>query len=192
VVSDHKKAKWLELLKKYRIIESSNFVDKIEPHPIMMSCLSGNSYLINTIADDRGENLKNALYIAIDCGYYSCVKTLINNLYHDSCFGDMSVHAKNTKLLLTLKTLQFACLRKNIQIIEEILKTEEFDLNEIQVTMVPSTFLDQVIDDAQKNNEYNNIVLLLQKYGAKTIKEVRERAQEEKETILNVLSCVIS
>ena len=189
IAYSHVETKWKELLKKYRIVKVPD-LPAVETDFLTMSCLAGNSYIINTIADHK--NAPNAFYVSIACGHSLCVKKIIDNLYRDSCWGDFSINTKNARLLLTFSSLQYACLKKNIKIIEEILQTKEIDVNEIQATMVPTTLLDQMIGLAQNDWEYNDVVLLLQKYDAKTIQEIDERAEEEKEIILNVVSCVIS
>jgi len=184
IVNDKKETKWLDLLKIYHIVQAPHSLEKMVPTPLVMSCLAGNSHIITTIPDTnkdrKSEHLKDALYIAVNNEYYSCVKMLIDDLYHDISWDDIGSHIKTRKALLTLPLLQFACMRKNVKIIEEILKTKEFDLNKIDITAaIQKTFLDNVIEDAHKNDEYKHIAALLRKYGAKTLQELQKATEED-------------
>jgi hypothetical protein len=193
-VVDNQEKEWSRLLTHYRIVKAPRSWQRLKIDFLTMSCLAGNSSIINTIAHDEKINLENAFDISINCEHYSCVKKIIDNLYCDTSIGDFSANTKNTRLLLTINSLHRACLTRNIKIIKEILNTEEIDINTIQTTAAAAqiTLLDQMVALAQNNSEYNDVVLLLQEYGAKTMQEVRERSEEEKEIILNALSCVIS
>lgn len=116
------------------------------------------------------ENIQFLFNIIVDFDRVQCFKILCN---------EQNIDAR-IKCVINRKLLERACLRKRKNILKELLNLNQnnvefakiFDLNKIQTRATTDykvwqkTLLDQVLCEAEKDSDFNEIVTILQENGA--------------------------
>ena len=189
IVKHNDDQKMLGLLRQYNVPQLEKTTTCV-PTELMMTCLAGNSEAIGWYLNESTANMKNAFIIAIDCDRGKCLNILINDLYWDSNTADMMLHIKQIESLLKKSILKRACETKKIKALRELLASKHFCLNKIENG---KTLLDEILKLAEIDCRYNEVALLLQEYGAKTMEKLATEADDEEDMLgkLAFPGCVI-
>lgn len=179
-----------ELLNKYNVPAFLAGQTVCNPTGLMMTCFMGDSQSIVSCLNIATKEMESVFKIVIDCDHGKCMNVLINNLYFDSSVIEMMLHSEKRKLLFTRALLMRACKGKRINTLKELLDTDYFYLNEIEND---KTILDEILELATVNSEYNEVASLLEKYRAKTVADVEFDALEAQyaASLFNISGCTI-
>ena len=172
-----------------------------QPTDLKMACIAGESdTIINLITVNFNvdkDHVNQVVKLLIDFDHSKCLTALLS-----SYAGDI------VKKSFEEKHLRRACKQKSIKILDVILKTNCFNINEEhhylpinpevissevtplgtfkELKMEVSTLLDSILKD-QTNNEYDQVILVLRQHGAKTADELKEMPESVTELIMTKL-----
>ena len=201
VIKHNKDTEQFALLKKYNIpTETVNCSYDID---LVMACLAGNSDAIQC-----NVSIKRELYltIAVDCDHDKCIKALLNPLLCDTSIVESLTWASDKYLqsLLNKDIIIRAINKKKLNALDALLSFNIFDINTLfnendikilcpknhkNYCVLYRTLLEHVMRN-NKNNQHDNAIALLKKYGAKTLAEIESDKDNQGFAIRQ--GCIIS
>ncbi len=157
----------VNLLQKYKIKDAKR---SAAPSPLLMTCLSGSSDLIESSMKDSQDHIR-ALNIVISCDHGKCMQQLLNNRNKSATF-------KEIFLCVALKRhfLMKACTYKSYKVLKILLDSSCYNKDDM---VNHTTILDEALELEKYDCAYAPVVKLFKEYGVQTAQQLEETANDE-------------